>query len=91
MCGVTAKVVGFLCNMYLLHKPPCGRGPEVSQLSKFGGVGLMTADVVLCCRLQYMQYAVCGYTALGDMQSMVSVEVTRYGVFCLQLAGLGVE
>ena len=65
--------------------------PEVSQLSKFGGVGLMTADVVLCCRLQYMQYAVCGYTALGDMQSMVSVEVTRYGVFCLQLAGLGVE
>jgi hypothetical protein len=51
----------------------------------------MTADVVLCCRLQYMQYAVCGYTALGDMQSMVSVEVTRYGVFCLQLAGLGVE
>ena len=36
-----------------------------------------------------MQYAVCGYTALGDKQSMVSVEVTRYGVFRLQLAGLG--
>ena len=33
-----------------------------------------------------MQYAVCGYTALGDTQSMVSVEVTRYGVFRLQLA-----
>ena len=114
ICGVTAKVIGFLCNMYLLHKPhvtgvlsvlrveeresipftrltaygalstsiqgvegtlrrntqalyDCcvhsmlegdisgGRQhlestlcPEVSQLSKFGGVGLMTAaDVVL--------------------------------------------
>ena len=23
ICGVTAKAVGFLCNMYLLHKPPC--------------------------------------------------------------------
>jgi len=32
-----------------------------------------------------MQYAVCGYTALGDKQSMVSVEVTRYGVFRLHL------
>jgi hypothetical protein len=38
-----------------------------------------------------MQYAVYGYTALGDKQSMVNVEVTRYGVFRLQLAGLGVE
>jgi len=33
-----------------------------------------------------MQYAVCGYTALGDEQSMVSVEVTGYVVLCLQLA-----
>lgn len=29
-----------------------------------------------------------GYTAFGDMQSMASVKVTRYGSFRLQLAGL---
>ena len=31
-----------------------------------------------------MQCARSGYTAFGDKQSMVSVEVTRYGVFRLQ-------
>ena len=30
-----------------------------------------------------------GYTALGDKQSMVSVEVTRYGVFRLLLRSVG--
>jgi hypothetical protein len=52
----------------------------------------MTADVVLQCRLP--RYSTCsalgsGYTALSDKQSMVSLEVTRYGGLCLQLAGLG--